>query len=234
MADGSITDVIERHPALISLAVLFVAILAYVQGNKRNSNPSYSIAGATHGQLDPGAVAIEQSAISAGSTNISTLAALVGLEHSNDNATTQAGYSRDLGIFQAGAARDVANAQTAASVTTAGYARDTAIFQATAARDASLAATAAAQEVADTATAAGVTISGQQTAAQTTAAQLTAQTQQAQIAANAAAAKQEADNNNFAIQAQKDIARAADNTSIVNGITNVVGDVFKFFTFSWL
>lgn len=123
---GGISAEVEKHPGLFALAIGLVAILAYVQS--RNSGPTYVegsyAGGGTAAPIDPAVAAIEQARINAGAENVQTLASLVGLENTNQNALSAS-------LAQTGAARDVSLAQTAAE------------------RDAALAGIAAQHDVAD-------------------------------------------------------------------------------------
>lgn len=222
---------IEKHPALIALAVLVVALLAYLQA--KNSPPSaqsvtFAGGGAARG-IDPEAAAIEQSAISAGVANLGTIAQLVAEQDTNRTALT--GHLADTSAAErtslAGIAanQETADAATAAGVTVAGYNRDVSLAGISAQQATTLAGISATQETTDAQTAAGVTIASGNNATTLQAAQINAATQAAAIAAQSDAQKRADANQAFSIQAQKDIARANANSNIVNGIFNTIGNV---------
>jgi len=207
---AGVTEELEKHPLWIALAVVAVAILAFVQrGNQSSAPQEYAFAGGgAAAPTDPGAVAIEEAAIAANSQNFSTLASLLGLK--DTNATALQGS-----LAQTGAARDVGLAQTSA------------------ARDVGLASIAASEEVANAQTSAQIYEQQSASQAQITAAQITAGVQRAINDSNAAteqAAIQANENNiNFQTQASKDIARAQDNTSIVGGLFHLAEGALAFF-----
>lgn len=235
MASGfdGLGETVEKHPALIALAVAFVAFLAWMQSrNQPVTTREYTFAGGGAARaIDPNAAAISEAAISAGVANLGAVAQLVGLQDSNHSALTasltQTGASRDLGLAETEASRTTGLASISAALRSS-------LFATEANRDVSLAGIDAQHDVSNNQTAAGVTIATGQTAAQITAAQITANIQAQQIAAQRDADKRAADNQNFAIQADKDKARAAANAGIVNGVVNTVGNVISALNpFNW-
>jgi hypothetical protein len=209
MAFAGVTEELEKHPLWIALAVVAVALLAFIQRGNSGNQQSYTFAGGgAAAPIDPNAAAIEEASISAGSTNFATLASLIGLEDSNRTALTGS-------LAQTSAARDVAMGQTSA------------------ARDVSLAGIAADEEVQNARTSADIYNTQNTNAANVTAAQITAGVQRALIDSQTLTEQQaiQAQENvaQFQTQASKDIARAGDNTSIINGIVHVGEDVLRFF-----
>jgi hypothetical protein len=209
MAFAGVTEELEKHPLWIALAVVAVALLAFMQRSGGQQAQGYSFAGGgAAAPIDPNAAAIEEAAIQAGSTNVSTLASLLGLENTNQAALTGS-------LASTSAARDVSLSQTAA------------------ARDVGLAGIAAQEEVANAQTAADEVKFGQATNAQITAAQITAGVQRATIDAqqqrDLAAIQANENVAQFQTQAAKDIARAGDNTSIVQGIIHFGESALAFF-----
>lgn len=242
---GGITKVFEEHPMIIGLLVAGVAVIAYLQSGKSqqgSSDQEYSgtfAGGGAARPIDPYAAAISQAAISAGSQNLSTIAGLVGLEDSNasDLAGNLASVSagRDVAIYGYGASRDTALGESRDSLTSSlastAAARDVGLATIGAQRDVGLAGIGANQETTDRQTDAGVTISGYNNTTQQHAADVTASMQTGINQTNAQIAKLNADNQNFAIQADKDKARAAANAGIVNGIIHLGGELLGFFGF---
>jgi hypothetical protein len=198
MVFAGVTEELEKHPLWIALAVVAVALLAFLQRGNSGNQQDYTFAGGgAAAPIDPNAAAIEEASISAESTNFATLASLIGLEDSNRTALTGS-------LAQTSAARDVAMGQTSA------------------ARDVSLAGIAADEEVQNARTSADIYNTQNTNAANITAAQITAGIQRALIDSQTQTEQQaiQAQENvtNFQTQAQKDIARAGDNTKIVDGI----------------
>ncbi len=239
MATGmeGLGETIEKHPVVVALAVTLVAFLAWMQSrNQPATVTEYTFAGGGKARaIDPNAAAIEQAAIQAGVANLGTIAQLVGLQDSNSAALrgslAQTEAARATSLAQTDAARVTGLASIDANLRSSLFAteaqRDVSIFQATAQRDATLHQIDATWDATNQQTSAGVTIAQGNNAAQIRAAELTAQSQAAATAAQREAAKLAADNANFAIQADKDKARAAANASIVNGIVNTVGNVIS-------
>jgi hypothetical protein len=205
----SLTETISKHPVAIGLAVLAVALVAYFMSRGGASSAdtgevTFTGAGGTHATTDPGAVSIEQSRIQAGTQNLSTLATLLGGEH-------------------------LADAQEQVSLNQSADALTASLANTNAALSSDLARTEAQKETSLAQTAASVSISAGQNAAAIEAAKVTSATQQALADAELKIAKLNADVENFRTQAQKDEARAADNTSIVDGVVRFGENIVRVF-----
>lgn len=205
---GELAAFVNRHPAVIGVAVVLVALIAWMQSGSAQSGGGVTFTGGgiAPNPVDPGVVAIEQARITAGSQNISTLAELLFGEHQSADALAAAEAESSNNLT-------ASLANTSASLSAS-------LAQTSAQRDESLASTQASVDIAST-----------QASAQTVAARINADTQAAIAASNAAVAKLNADNETFRIQAAKDEARAADNTSIVNGILHLGGEVLGILSF---
>lgn len=227
----NINELANEHPYLIVGLVVLVAGFAYLSSRGRGSTQAVTFAGggAAPG-IDPNAAAIEEAAIAAGTQNVGLIASLLGTKDTNASALSaslaQSSAARDIAVTQANDALQGSLAATSAQ-------EEASLAQTAAQREAALAAISANQETTDAQTSASVTISGQQTAAQIAAAQLTADTQRAaitssqQIAQQQIAAQLAAQNNTN--QTAKNISRANNNTSIVQGILDLAGGALAFF-----
>lgn len=209
------TTVLKEHPVAAGGVLLGVALLAYFQ-SKSSSNgarsESYQYRGEVAAGIDPNAAAIEQAAISAGTANLGTIASLVGLQ--DTNRTALAGS-----LAQTGAARDVQLAQTDAE-------RVTALQNIAANLTASLHNTDAERDVSLSQINASTTMNSQTLATQLEAARISQEIARQDLAFRTYAAKLQSDNTNFAIQADKDKARAEANASIFGSI---IGGAAAFF-----
>lgn len=254
---GGVGDVFEKHPLLIAGAIGLVALIAYLQS--RNSGTAtdtreYTFAGGgTAKGIDPEAAAISQSAINAGVANIGTIAQLAGLYDTNRSSLTgelaRTSAGRDTSLAETYAGRDSSLAQTeaartlglssiSASLRSALFqteaSRDVALAGTAAQRDTSLAATAASRDIAYHGDDAAIAINTARTSYDLEAARLTHAAQIATTAAQERAAKLAADNENFRIQASKDITRAQANAGIVNNVVGTIGDIVSALNpFSW-
>lgn len=98
---------IKAHPVIVAVAVIIVAALGlYVSKQSAAAGQSAATGGGNAtgfagggaaSPIDPNAAAISEAAISAGATNVQTLASLIGLED-----TTQAGLTSSLASTAAG------------------------------------------------------------------------------------------------------------------------------------
>lgn len=254
---GGVGEVFEKHPWLIAGAIGLVALVAYLQSRNAGTasdTREYTFAGGgTARGIDPEAAAISQAAISAGVQNISAVAQLAGLYDTNRSALTgelaRTSAERDTSLAGTGAARDTALAQTeaartlglssiSASLRSALFQtesnRDVALAGTAAQRDTSLAATAAQRDIAYHGDETSITVNSARTAAEMEAARLTNAAQLAATAAQERAARLASDNQNFSIQASKDIARAQANAGIVNNVVGTIGNIVSALNpFSW-
>lgn len=224
----SLIETVEAHPAIIGALVVGVAILAYM--NRGSSAPEareYTFAGGGAARaIDPNAAAIEMAAISAGQANVSTISQLIGLQDTNSASLAGLRDSNasalNASLAQTESGRQTGLASIGASLRAALFAsevqRDTSLAATSAQRDVSMYGIGAAQETTDRQTDAGVTIASGQTAAQITAAQINAVLAGQSIDAQRYAEKLRSDNENFRIQASKDIARAEANAGIFSSI----------------
>jgi hypothetical protein len=207
-------EVFRKHPLAITLAIVAVALIAWMASRGGSSSTStdgatFTGAGGSTATTDPNAAATDQARIAAGTQNLGVIASLI-----SSKETTMAEH--DVAVTQANDALTASLAQTDAALR------------------ASLASTAATADVANRQTAAGVTIAGIQSQEQANAEAASAAIQKSINDAELAIAKQNADIANFEIQSQKDIARAGDNTSIVQGFIHFGEDVVNLFNpFSW-
>ncbi len=235
---SDMTSLLREHPLVVGGAVVAVALIAYMQ-SRNDSAPAASQGEsfATSGEsvaapLDPGVVAIEQSAISAGSQNFSTVANLVGLQDSNRTALTSALATTEAqrtvalagnqaAMFATEAGRDVSLANIAASLRAS-------LFQTEASRDTAMYQTQVTGEVSNRQTDATLSAEQMRNAVNLQAYQISADTARRQIDAQREAAILDANNRNFAIQAQKDIARAQDNTDLVGGLFKLGASLLAF------
>jgi hypothetical protein len=210
-----ITTVLKEHPLAAGGILVGVVVLAYMQ-SKSSSNgarsESYQYRGEVAAGIDPNAAAIEQSAISAGTANLGTIAQLVALQDTNRTALTGS-------LAQTGAARDVSLANTEA-------ARTTTLQNIAANLRASMYSTDADRDVSLAQTNASVAVNSQSLATQLEAARISQDISRQQLAFETYAAKLRSDNANFAIQADKDKARAQNNTSI---FTSLIGGAAMLF-----
>lgn len=206
---GELGAFVQKHPVAIFAAVAVVALIAYMQssgGSSSGGDVSFVGGGVAPTPIDPGVTAIDQARIQAGTTNLSTLAQLIlGQQESTD--------AFNANEHQTDAALTANLASTSAALTS------------------SLAATAASRDTSLAATQASVTENATNANAATIVAGYTAQAQAAISAANVQAAQLAHDTEQTQLQFQKDTARAADNTSIVNGIVSVVGEAISFLSF---
>lgn len=209
---GELASFVEKHPWAIGVAVLIVAALAYLQrpaASGSSGDVTFTGGGVIAPPQDPNAAATDQARIGAGVQNFSTLAQLVLGENTNSSQL-------QLGQSETAATLAADEAEVSANLT------------------AQLAATTASQETQDAATSASVTINGQNANAAVTAAQITAATQAAVADANSKAAAAENAYQLSLAQFQKDQARAADNTSIVNNLVDEAGKVISFISLGFL
>jgi hypothetical protein len=236
---SDMTSLLKDHPLAVGGAVVAVAIIAYLQSRNNGSastssqGESFAFSGeSVAAPLDPGVVAIEQSAIAAGTSNFGTVAQLVGLQDSNRTAltsslaTTEAQRTVALAgnqaaMFATEAGRDVSLANIAASLRAS-------LFQTEATRDTNLYQTRVTGEVSDRQTDAGLSAEQMRNAVNLQAYQISADTQRRQIDAQREAAILDANNRNFAIQADKDKARAQDNTDLVSGLFKLGASLLAF------
>lgn len=144
---GELAEFVKRNPAAIGVAVIVVALLAYMQSQKPAAagELQFTGGGTAPNPVDPGVVAMEESRISAGSSNISTLASLLlGREEiasalsarrsevdaalTSDLARTDAGLRTSLAATEA--SRTVGLAQVQSQTSIAGIYADSATAQA--------------------------------------------------------------------------------------------------------
>lgn len=193
-------ETLEKHPWLMVVAIGVVALLAYMSsGSGGPSVATSTVGGVIAPPQDPNAAAIQEAKIQAGQSNIGTFAALaLGIQNASASlAASLAGTTaaQEVTDRQTNAAQDVTNRQTAA-----------------------------AQDVTNKQTAASVDVASVAASTQIQAANITAGTQVA-LAGLAAQAETQRAQDAYALQEatlanQKAIARAADNTSVVNGLVN--------------
>jgi hypothetical protein len=213
MADGieSVGNTIKQHPLIVIGAIAVVLLLILI--SRSGQQTATFAGGGAAAPIDPNAAAISEAAISAGQANLTEIAQLIGANHaSDDDLASTLGQSHDAlsaSLAQTSAARDVSLAQTSA------------------ARDVSLEQIASNERTTNYSTSVAAGVANNQTAAQLTAAQLTA-------ANNRAAIDYQNQQALAALQTTKDVARAQDNTSIVDNVVNVVGGVVKALTFGLL
>lgn len=223
------------HPLFIGGAILAVALLAYLttRGGQGTTVVDATFAGGGAARaIDPNAAAIEESAITASGTEYGQLLSYLSGLHSTD-------ASESVDLAQTAAGRDTSLANTSAALTSS-------LAQTEAQRQVSLSNIASSQEVQDARTAADVVENGATNAANLSQLQVTSATQLAIANANASNAAAEiasqADQAKATLQAQtnaginanqtaKDLARAQDNTGIVNTLINGISSVVKWFAF---
>lgn len=212
----SLVSLLRKHPELIGVAVVLVALIAWMQS--RQSEPAASggdvtfTGGGVHsGEVDPGVVAIEQSRIDAGSRNLGTLASLIlGEQQSSDaleasQSQTEAALAADL--YRTGAARDVGLSGIEAQ------------------RTVGLAQTQASVDIAAGQNNASVIIAGRQYDAATLAAQLNAQTQSAITAANIRIAELEKERALEGYATERDTARVQAKSDFWGNLFGVVSNI---------
>lgn len=248
---SGIGEVFEKHPYAIGAALVGVALLAYFtsQQSEPDTREYTFAAGGTpkHG-IDPEASAISQAAIAAGERNVGTLAQLVlgmdtnaassRVELADTEARRAVGLSdiesgRAQGLAQTEASRTVGlagiNANLRASLFDSQSRRDVSLAQIGADRDVGMAGISANRDIAFHRDDTELGIWGVRTQADIENTRITTDYQRDALAAQDRADKRAADNENFRIQADKDKARAAANTSIVNNIVDVGKSVLRFF-----
>lgn len=202
----SLVQTVEAHPAIIGALVVGVAILAYM--NRGSSAPEareYTFAGGGAARaIDPQAAAIEMAAISAGQANVSTISQLVGLQ--DTNAASLAGLKdTNASALTASLAQTESGRQT--GLASIGASLRAALFASEVQRDTSLAQTESTVSIANINNATAIT-----------AAEINASLGRQTIEAQRYAEKLRSDNENFRIQASKDIARAEANSGIFDSI----------------
>ncbi len=237
---SDMTTLLKEHPAAVGALVLGVVVIAYMQSRNDNSGVTvqqYSFRGNEAAPIDPNAAAISEAAIGAGVSNLGTIAQLIGLTDTNRTALTgslaQTSAARDVALYQTGATRDVALAQTDAarevSLSNIAASLRASLFGTEASRDVSLAQTAAGERTAARQTDASVSVAQMENAEQLYVAGLNADAQRATLDYQRYVAKLNSDAQLFAIQADKDKARAAANAGIVNGIVGGLSSLAGFF-----
>lgn len=201
--------ILKRHPEVIGLAVVIVAIVAWYQSRGTSSGSgsgdvTFTGGGVSAANVDPGVVSMEQSRIEAGTQNLGTIAQLVLGEQQSSDALeavhTQADAALSADLARTGATRDVGLAQTEAQ------------------RQASLAQTQAGIDIASLQSSAYVT-------AAEIAAQITSQTQAAISASNIRIAELERDQAATASATQRDVARVQSKSSFWGDLFDFGGNV---------
>src|SRR5262245_7019939 len=133
---GDLAEFVQEHPAAIGIAVVLVALLAFMSARNKQSSGDlqFTGGGVVSRPVDPGVVAMEQARISAGAENIRTVSSFilgedtVAAQRDIGLASTAAG--RDVSLAGIEAGRTVGLAQTEAGVTTARITADAATRQA--------------------------------------------------------------------------------------------------------
>lgn len=220
----SLVSLVRKHPELIGVAVVLVALIAWMQSRQAEPAASGDVTftgGGVHGaELDPGVVAIEQSRIEAGSRNLGTLASLLlGQQQSSDaleavQSQTDAALAADL--YRTGAARDVSLSGIEAQ------------------RTLGLAQTQASVDIAAGQNEAAITIAGKQYDAASYAAGLSAQTQAAITAANIRIAELEKERALEAYATERDTARVQAKSDFWGNLFGVVSNIGSALTFGLL
>lgn len=114
---------LEEHPLVIGAVAIGVVLLAFLHSSAGSSSSGggVTVYGSTSQPLDPNVAAIDEAQIAAGTTNISTIASVIGginttnAEETTSLASTQANL--EASIAQTDAEQEVEDAQTAAGVT---------------------------------------------------------------------------------------------------------------------
>lgn len=221
----SLVSLVRKHPELIGVAVVLVALIAWMQS--RQAEPAAAggditfTGGGVHGaEVDPGVVAIEQSRIEAGSRNLGTLASLIlGQQQSSDaleavQSQTDAALAADL--YRTSAARDVGLSGIEAQ------------------RTVGLAQTQASVDIAAGESNAAIIIAGKQYDAASYAAGLSAQTQAAITAANVRIAELEKERALEGYATQRDISRVEAKSNFWGDLFGVVSNIGSVLTFGLL
>jgi hypothetical protein len=221
----SLVSLVRKHPELIGVAVVLVALIAWMQSRQApaasGGDDVTFTGGGVHGaEVDPGVVAIEQSRIEAGSRNLGTLASLLlGRQQSSDaleaaESQTDAALTADL--YRTGAARDVGLAGIEAQ------------------RTVGLAQTQASVDISAGQNNASIIIAGRQYDAATLAAQLSAQTQAAITAANIRIAELEKERALEEYATERDVARVQAKSDFWGDMFGVVSNIGQVLTFGLL
>jgi hypothetical protein len=235
----SVVSLVEEHPVLIFGAVAAVALLAWAQSNGGQGSSDSSVdsgdqftgGGMIAAPYDPNQAATDQARIAANAQTIGVLASAIVAEKQSQDAKTAHEYDA---YVQASASHNslvAALANTAAglqeSIANTRAALTASLFQTSAQRDTQLAATQAAVDIAHEQGDVAVAEAGINSSTQIQIAQINANTAAAIYAANAAAADRAAKAEQDSIDSEnataRRIARAQDNTSILNTAIQVGG-----------